>query len=114
MLGRTFYDWRQWMIRSFLDPYFIFWGKRLIKRWQPRTIVVTGASGKTTLLNMLKVQLGEDQVAYSTRANTNIGVVCNLVGEAGITASRWRWLLLLAACPLAVVDLPAGRIGLCC
>ena len=99
MLARAFYNWRQWMIRSFLDPYFIFWGKRLIKRWQPRTIVVTGASGKTTLLNILKVQLGEDEVAYSTRANTNIGVVCNLVGEAGITASRWRWLLLLAAVP---------------
>ena len=99
MLGRAFYDWRQWMIRSFLDPYFIFWGKRLIKRWQPRAIVVTGASGKTTLLNMLKVQLGEDQVAYSTRANTNIGVVCNLIGEAGITASRWRWLLLLVTVP---------------
>lgn len=99
MLGRAFYDWRQWMIRSFLDPYFIFWGKRLIKRWQPRVIVVTGASGKTTLLNMLKVQLGDDGVAYSTRANTNIGVVCNLVGEPGVTASRWRWLLLLLLVP---------------
>ena len=87
------------MIRSFLDPYFIFWGKRLIRRWRPRTIVVSGASGKTTLLNILKVQLGGDGVAYSTRANTNIGVVCNLVGESGVTASRWRWLLLLLVVP---------------
>lgn len=99
MLAQAFYDWRQWMIRSLLDPYFIFWGKQLIRRWRPRTIVVTGASGKTTLLNMLKVQLGESEVAYSTRANTNIGVVCNLVGEGGVTASRWRWLLLLLLVP---------------
>lgn len=99
MLRRVFYDWRQWMIRRILDPYFIFWGKRLIRRWQPQTIVVTGASGKTTLLNMLKVQLGDDKVAYSTRANTNIGVVCNLVGEGGVTASRWRWLLLALIVP---------------
>ena len=99
MLAQAFYDWRQWMIRSLLDPYFIFWGKCLIRRWQPRTIVVTGASGKTTLLNMLKVQLGQADVAYSTRANTNIGVVCNLVGEGGVTASRWRWLALLVLVP---------------
>ncbi len=99
MLAQAFYDWRQWMIRVLLDPYFIFWGKQLIRRWQPRTIVVTGASGKTTLLNMLRVQLGETEVAYSTRANTNIGVVCNLVGESGVTASRWRWLALVLLVP---------------
>ena len=82
-----------------LVPYFVFWGRLVIKRWQPRTIVVTGSAGKTSLFNLIKTSLGS-RAYCSERANTNIGLACNLVGLAGITNSRWRWLVLLFEVPL--------------
>lgn len=53
--------------------YFCFWAGIRLRRWKPRIVVVTGSSGKTTLLHMLEAQLGERAV-YSHHANSAYGI----------------------------------------
>ena len=40
--------------------YFVWWAKVVLQRWQPKIILVTGSTGKTTLFYLLKAQLGEE------------------------------------------------------
>ncbi len=69
--------------------YFAFWAKLVLERWKPRIIVITGSSGKTTLLHLVEAQLG-GQANYSHFANSAIGIPMHILGMSGIT-SRAQW-----------------------
>ena len=92
-----------------LDLYFCVWSRLYLWRWQPQVIVITGSVGKTHLLDLLKFQLGE-RAYHSYKANTKIGITCNLLGLAGIEPSqRWRWLTLPFIVPFKAVFWPVHR-----
>lgn len=59
---------------------------------------MTGSVGKTTMLHLLEIQLG-DRAHYSHNANSAYGIAFDIVGLRGITDSKWRWLYLMAAVP---------------
>lgn len=78
--------------------YFRFWANRALARWNPRIIAVTGSVGKTTLLNMLEVQLG-DRAHYSHNANSAYGIAFDILGMDGVRGSKLRWVYLFIAAP---------------
>ena len=79
--------------------YFRFFAGLSLKRWQPRVIAVTGSVGKTTLLNLLEVQLGKE-AHYSHGANSAYGIALDILGLEGVTGSKLRWLYLFLVAPL--------------
>ena len=79
--------------------YFRFFANISLKRWQPRVIAVTGSVGKTTLLNILELQLG-DRAHYSHNANSAYGLAFDVLGMKGVTSSKFRWIYLFAAAPI--------------
>ncbi|MCP4087555.1 MAG: hypothetical protein GY745_21295 [Actinomycetia bacterium] len=79
--------------------YFGFFAARVLKKWQPQIIVVTGSSGKTTTLNMLEAQLG-DKAIFSHHANSAVGVPFHILGMDGIQDSRWEWIGKFLKAPL--------------
>ncbi len=79
--------------------YFRFFANISLKRWKPRIIAVTGSVGKTTLLNMLEVQLG-DRAHYSHNANSSYGIAFDILGMDGVRGSKLRWFYLFAAAPI--------------
>lgn len=82
--------------------YFRFWANFSFKRWSPRVIAVTGSVGKTTLLNLLEVQLGE-RAHYSHNANSAFGIAFDILGLRGVTSSKFRWLYLILAVPFKAI-----------
>lgn len=70
--------------------YFGHYATKVLKKWQPKIIVVTGSSGKTTMLNMLEAQLG-DRAIVSHHANSAFGIPFHILGMPGIQDSRWEW-----------------------
>lgn len=62
-------------------------------------IAVTGSVGKTTLLNLLEVQLG-DRAHYSHNANSSYGISFDILGMDGVRGSKLKWLYLFAAAPI--------------
>lgn len=78
--------------------YFMWWAALSFRRWRPRVIAVTGSVGKTTMLHLLELQLGE-QAHYSHNANSAFGIAFDVVGLRGVTDRRRRWLYLLLAVP---------------
>ncbi len=79
--------------------YFRFFANVSLRRWQPRVIAVTGSVGKTTLLNLLEVQLG-DRAHYSHNANSAYGIAFDILGMDGVRGSKLRWLYLFIAAPI--------------
>lgn len=79
--------------------YFRFWADKSLKRWRPRVIAVTGSVGKTTLLNLLEVQLGP-RAHYSHNANSSYGIAFDILGMDGVRGSKLKWLYLFAAAPV--------------
>lgn len=79
--------------------YFRFFANISLRRWNPRVIAVTGSVGKTTLLNLLEVQLG-DRAHYSHNANSPYGLAFDILGMSGITGSKLYWIYLFAAAPI--------------
>lgn len=73
--------------------------------WKPRIIVVTGSTGKTSLLHLVKSQL-EDEAIYSHNANSAFGISFHILGlnRKDLTAGEWFRLFLLA--PLAAFKTP--------
>ncbi|MBR3248751.1 hypothetical protein IKF89_01845 [Candidatus Saccharibacteria bacterium] len=78
--------------------YFRHFANRVLKRWQPRVIAVTGSAGKTTMLNMIEYEMG-DEAHYSHDANSAFGVSFDLLGLKGVRGSKWRWVHLFVAAP---------------
>lgn len=79
--------------------YFRYFANRVLRRWQPRVIAVTGSAGKTTMLNMIEYEMGE-RAHYSHDANSAFGISFDLLGLKGVNGSKWRWVHLLVAAPV--------------
>lgn len=82
--------------------YFRFFAGVSLRRWQPRIIAVTGSVGKTTLLNLLEVQLA-DRAHYSHNANSAYGIAFDILGMDGVRGSKLKWLYLFVAAPIRSV-----------
>ncbi len=85
--------------------YFGFFAKKVLKKWKPHIIVVTGSSGKTTALNMLEAQLG-DKAVFSHHANSAVGIPFHILGMKGIQESRWEWIGKFIKAPFASTKVP--------
>lgn len=70
--------------------YFAFWAKFVLRRWQPQIVVITGSSGKTTLLHLLESQIG-DRAIYSHHANSAIGIPFHILGLQPNVSSKAGW-----------------------
>lgn len=79
--------------------YFRFWANISLRRWKPRVIAVTGSVGKTTLLNLLEVQLSE-RAHYSHNANSSYGIAFDILGMDGVRGSKLKWFYLFIAAPI--------------
>ena len=78
--------------------YFRFWAKIQLSLWKPKTIVVTGSSGKTTLLHLIESQIGE-KAKYSHRANSSYGIPFDILGLKRETLMFYEWIYLFIAAP---------------
>jgi UDP-N-acetylmuramoyl-tripeptide--D-alanyl-D-alanine ligase len=80
-----------------LACYFRFWAKILLNSWKPIIVVVTGSSGKTTLLHLIESQIG-NKAKYSHHANSAFGIPFNILGlrRKKLTLDEWIFLFLLA------------------
>lgn len=79
--------------------YFRFFANLSLKRWRPRVIAVTGSVGKTTLLNLLEVQLGK-RAHYSHNANSAYGIAFDILGMDGVRGSKLKWFYLFIMAPV--------------
>src|SRR3989304_7990628 len=81
-----------------LAYYFRFFAQIKLARWNPRIIVVTGSSGKTTLLHLIKSQLRE-KAYYSHHANSSYGIPFDILGMTRKTLMLYEWLELFLKAP---------------
>jgi UDP-N-acetylmuramoyl-tripeptide--D-alanyl-D-alanine ligase len=79
--------------------YFRHFANRVLQRWNPRIIAITGSAGKTTMLNLVENEIG-DKAHYSHDANSAFGIPFDLLGLGGVRGSKLKWLYLLAAAPI--------------
>ena len=79
--------------------YFRFFANKSLQKWQPRIIAVTGSVGKTTLLNLLELQLGT-RAHYSHNANSAYGIAFDVLGIDGVRGSKLKWLYLFLIAPI--------------
>jgi len=85
--------------------YFAFWAKIRLTRWNPRVIVVTGSSGKTTLFHMLEAQLG-DRAHFSHHANSAIGIPFDILDLHRKTLKPYEWISILFKAPAQAFKKP--------
>ncbi|OGH23659.1 MAG: hypothetical protein A2958_02700 [Candidatus Levybacteria bacterium RIFCSPLOWO2_01_FULL_38_13] len=78
--------------------YFRFLAKLKLLRWKPYIIVVTGSSGKTTLLHLIESQMG-NKAKYSHLANSSYGVPFDILGLKRKTLMVYEWLFLFILAP---------------
>lgn len=90
--------------------YFRFFAKIRLLLWSPRVVVITGSSGKTTLLHLVESQLGTI-AKYSHKANSSFGIPFDILGlrRKDLTIFEWPWLFVLA--PVSIFKkLPKEKI----
>ena len=93
-----------------LAYYFRFFAKIKLARWNPRIIIVTGSSGKTTLLHLIEAQLGEN-ARYSHHANSSYGIPFDILGLERKTLMDYEWFELFLKAPfLAMSRVPKQKI----
>lgn len=88
--------------RAFYFPvasYFKFFAAIRLLIWNPRVIVITGSSGKTTTMHFIKSQLGEE-ARYSEKANSAFGVPFDILGISRKTLLPTEWPLLFLGAPI--------------
>src|SRR5688500_3716117 len=85
--------------------YFRFFAKIQLLLWRPRIIVVTGSSGKTTLLHLIESQL-KGQARYSHHANSTFGIPFDILGLRRKNLLKYEWLYLFAAAPFKAFKRP--------
>lgn len=85
-----------------LAYYFRFFAKIRLAIWKPYIIVVTGSSGKTTLLHLIEAQVG-DKARYSHHANSSYGIPFDILGlqRKSLRLTEWAHLFLIA--PLCIL-----------
>lgn len=84
-----------------LAKYFRFFAQIKLNSWKPYVIVVTGSSGKTTLLHLLESQVGE-RAKYSHHANSSYGIPFDILGLKRKTLHFSEWIYLFFAAPLGI------------
>ncbi len=90
--------------------YFAFWARFVLRRWKPRIVVITGSSGKTTLLQLVEAQLG-DKAIYSHHANSSIGLPFHILGLSPNILDRKQWLSHFLLAPIkAWRKVPATKL----
>lgn len=93
-----------------LAYYFRFFAQIRLGRWRPRIIVITGSSGKTTLLHLLESQLG-DRARYSHGANSSYGIPFDILGLRRKTFTLDEWPLLFLKAPFSLFkSLPKEKL----
>lgn len=85
--------------------YFSFWAKIQLKLWNPKIIVITGSSGKTTTLHLLEAQIGDD-AHYSHHANSAYGVGFDILDLHRKTLKKTEWFALIFKAPLLAFKKP--------
>lgn len=77
--------------------YFRFFAQIQLAIWKPRVVVVTGSSGKTTLLHLIESQL-KGQARYSHHANSTYGIPFDILGlkRSEFVINEWPYLFLTA------------------
>ena len=78
--------------------YFRHFANRSLKRWKPRIIAITGSAGKTTLLNLVEVELGK-KAHFSHDANSAFGIAFDILGMKGIKGTKLHWIRLFIEAP---------------
>ena len=78
--------------------YFRFFANRVLQRWKPRIIAITGSAGKTTMLNLVENEIG-DKAHYSHDANSAFGIPFDLLGLGGVRGSKLKWIYLFVVAP---------------
>ncbi len=79
--------------------YFRHFADKVLKRWHPRIIAITGSAGKTTMLNLVEHEMGK-KAHYSHDANSAFGVSFDLLGLKGVRGSKLYWAYLIIAAPI--------------
>lgn len=93
-----------------LASYFRFFAGIRLKKWNPRIIVITGSSGKTTLLHLIESQLLTKAI-YSHHANSSYGIPFHILGLERKTLTVNEWLGLFIKTPFCVFKtLPKEKI----
>lgn len=85
----------------FVAGYFRFFASIRLKLWKPRIIVITGSSGKTTLLHLIECQLG-DKARYTHDANSSFGIPFNILGLHRRTLLLYEWPVLFLLAPIRI------------
>lgn len=104
-----------------IATYFRFFAQIQLKIWRPEIIVITGSSGKTTLLHLLESQI-KDRAEYSHQANSSFGIPFDILGLKRKTLALNEWLFLFLLAPikafqkihtqnLYVVEADCDRVG---
>ncbi|KXK08585.1 MAG: UDP-N-acetylmuramoyl-tripeptide--D-alanyl-D-alanine ligase [Microgenomates bacterium OLB22] len=80
--------------------YFRIWTRIKLWRWHPQVIIVTGSSGKTTVIQLLKAQLGS-KAAFADHANSAFGVPFDILGLHRVSYHWSEWISLVFCAPFA-------------
>src|SRR3989344_1007619 len=81
--------------------YFRFFAKIRLKIWKHYVIVITGSSGKTTLLHLIESQIG-DRAKYSHLANSSFGIPFDILGLKRKTFAHYEWVYLFLMAPFCM------------
>jgi UDP-N-acetylmuramoyl-tripeptide--D-alanyl-D-alanine ligase len=79
-----------------IASYFRFFAAIRLRMWNPKVVVITGSSGKTTLLHLVESQLG-DLAKYSHEANSSFGIPFDILGirRTKLTLDEWPKIFLI-------------------
>src|ERR1035437_4776033 len=85
--------------------YFKFFAQIRLKKWNPKIIVVTGSSGKTTLLHLIESQL-QEKAKYSHHPNSALGIPFDILGLSRKTFLTSEWFSLFFLAPFKLLQKP--------
>ncbi len=85
--------------------YFRFFAQIQLAFWKPKIVVITGSSGKTTLLHLIESQL-KQKARYSHHANSAYGIPFDILGLQRNDLVISEWLYLFLAAPLRAFKKP--------
>jgi UDP-N-acetylmuramoyl-tripeptide--D-alanyl-D-alanine ligase len=85
--------------------YFKLFAKIRLKHWRPMVIVVTGSSGKTTLLHLIESQFAT-RAKYSYHANSALGIPFDILSLHRKTLLPYEWFLLFLLAPFKAFQKP--------
>jgi UDP-N-acetylmuramoyl-tripeptide--D-alanyl-D-alanine ligase len=85
--------------------YFKFFAQIFLKKWHPQIVVVTGSSGKTTLLHLLESQIG-NKAKYSHHANSSYGIPFDILDLHRKSFQLSEWFGFILQAPIKVFQKP--------